>query len=61
MSKSKPIKFPVIEETTPSPEKRFCKGCHADVTKDMFCFCGEFPLTKEATLSEEELRKYENK
>jgi hypothetical protein len=27
-------------------EKKFCKGCHADVTKHMMCICGEFPLTE---------------
>lgn len=36
-------------------EKRYCKGCHADVTEHMMCICGEFPLSKEATYSQEEL------
>ena len=40
-----------------SEEKRFCKGCHADVTKTMYCFCGDFALLKSETLSEEELNK----
>jgi hypothetical protein len=38
-------------------KKRFCKGCQADVTDTMFCYCGEFPLSKEETLSESELLK----
>jgi len=42
------------------PEKRFCKGCHADVTGSMYCHCGDFGLLKSETLSEEELNKAEN-
>jgi hypothetical protein len=41
-------------------EKRFCKGCHADVTGSMYCHCGDFQLLKEETLTEEELNKLEN-
>ena len=37
--------------------RRFCKGCWAEVTKDMFCYCGEFPLNESATYTEEELKK----
>lgn len=29
--------------------RRYCKGCHADVTDTMFCYCGEFPLNEEST------------
>jgi hypothetical protein len=36
-------------------EKRFCKGCYADVTETMFCHCGEFPLIEQDTLSESEI------
>jgi hypothetical protein len=43
-----------------SKERRFCKGCHADVTKSMYCQCGDFDLLKEETLSEEELNKLED-
>lgn len=35
--------------------KRFCKGCHAEVTNTMFCYCGEFPLTEDGTLTENDL------
>lgn len=42
-----------------SKERRYCKGCYADVTKDMMCFCGEFSLTKESTLSEEDMAFFE--
>lgn len=41
-------------------EKRFCKGCHADVTGTMYCHCGDFTLFKEETLTEEELNELEN-
>ena len=41
-------------------ERRYCKGCHADVTKSMYCSCGDFGLLKSETLSEEELNKHEN-
>jgi hypothetical protein len=41
-------------------EKRFCKGCHADVTGTMYCHCGDFALLKSETLSEDELNKLEN-
>lgn len=40
--------------------KRYCKGCHCDVTESMFCYCGEFPLSENSTYTEEELRKIEN-
>ena len=36
-------------------EKRYCKGCYADVTKEMYCHCGDFGLTKDMTYSEQEL------
>lgn len=32
--------------------KRYCKGCHADVTETMFCHCGEFPLNNESTVTD---------
>lgn len=41
-------------------EKRYCKGCHADVTGTMYCHCGDFALLKEETLSESELNALEN-
>jgi hypothetical protein len=41
-------------------EKRYCKGCHADVTKSMYCHCGDFGLLKSETLSETELNDLEN-
>jgi len=44
-----------VSNCTCDNDRRYCKGCYADVTKDMICFCGEFPLTKEATLSQKEL------
>ena len=47
-------------ESMEQREKRFCKGCHADVTKTMYCVCGDFNLLKEETLSESELNKLEN-
>jgi hypothetical protein len=40
----------------PSP-RRFCKGCQADVTSSMYCYCGEFHLLESETLSEAELQK----
>lgn len=43
-----------------SKEKRFCKGCHADVTENMYCHCGDFYLSMEETLSEAELKKSED-
>ena len=36
-------------------KKRYCKGCHADVTRTMYCYCGGFALTKDDTYTEEEL------
>ena len=36
-------------------ERRYCKGCHADVTKSMYCHCGDFGLKLSETLSETEL------
>ena len=44
----------------PLREKRFCKGCHANVTKSMYCDCGDFDLLKEETLNEDELNELEN-
>jgi len=41
--------------------KRYCKGCFADVTEDMMCYCGEFPLTKDATYSQDEVDELEGK
>jgi len=35
-------------------DKRYCKGCYADVTKTMFCYCGEFPLSMKSTVGEDE-------
>lgn len=46
-------------EDTPA-EKRFCKGCHADVSGSMYCHCGDFGLLKSETLSETELNNLEN-
>lgn len=40
-------------------ERRYCKGCHADVTKSMYCHCGDFNLLKSETLSEEEIKKFQ--
>ena len=40
-------------------EKRFCKGCWADVTGTMFCECGGFALKKSETFSEKELEEME--
>lgn len=40
-------------------EKRYCKGCHADVTETMFCHCGEFALLESETLSEAEINQQE--
>lgn len=42
---------------TPIKEKRYCKGCHAEVTNTMYCNCGDFDLLKSETLSEEEFSK----
>ena len=36
---------------------RYCKGCYADVTKSMYCHCGDFGLKLSETLSEAELLK----
>ena len=36
-------------------KKRYCKGCHADVTKTMYCYCGEFELSEYGTYTEEEV------
>jgi hypothetical protein len=36
--------------------KRYCKGCLCDVTKTMFCYCGEFPLTKDSTYTDEDMK-----
>lgn len=41
----------------PAKEKRYCKGCWADVTETMFCYCGEFALTKDSTYSEAEMKE----
>lgn len=35
--------------------KRFCKGCHADVTESMYCHCGDKHLGYDDTLTEKEL------
>ena len=40
-------------------EKRYCKGCHADVTNTMYCGCGDFALLKSETLSEEEYKNFQ--
>lgn len=42
--------------TCEDKEQRYCKGCYANVTETMFCYCGEFHLIKSETLSEEELK-----
>ena len=47
-------------EEAEKKERRFCKGCHAEVTDTMHCNCGDFDLLKSETLSEEELNKLEN-
>lgn len=39
----------------PIEENRYCKGCHANVTKTMYCHCGDNYLSKESTYSESEL------
>lgn len=36
-------------------ERRFCRGCHAEVTNTMYCSCGDFELKKECTLSYNEM------
>ena len=41
-------------------ERRFCKGCRAEVTNTMYCTCGDFDLLKSETFSEEELNKLDN-
>jgi hypothetical protein len=38
-------------------EKRYCKGCLADVTESMFCHCGEFNLTKGCTYTDDDLKE----
>ena len=43
----------------PQKERRFCKGCLAEVTNGMYCFCGDFDLMKSETLSEKELEEME--
>lgn len=42
-------------------EKRFCKGCWADVTETMYCTCGDFQLLRSETFSEKELEEMERK
>ena len=44
-----------VSDCTCDNDRRYCKGCYADVTEDMMCYCGEFALTKDATLSQEEM------
>ena len=44
-----------VSNCTCNNDRRYCKGCYADVTKDMMCYCGEFALTKDMTLSQKEL------
>lgn len=40
--------------------QRFCKGCQKDVTKSMFCECGETPLSESSTITREELSEFED-
>jgi len=44
-----------VSKSTCDNDRRYCKGCYDDVTKGMICYCGEFALTKDATLSQEEI------
>jgi hypothetical protein len=38
-------------------EKRYCKGCYADVTETMYCYCTERPLNIESTYSDDDMKK----
>jgi hypothetical protein len=41
-------------------EKRYCKGCYADVTESMYCYCAEQPLNIESTYTDDDMEKMEN-
>ncbi len=45
-----------VSEALQPEIKRYCKGCLCDVTKTMFCYCGEFPLTKDSTYTDEDMK-----
>lgn len=36
-------------------ENRYCKGCEKDVTKTMYCDCGDMYLSSSHTYTETEL------
>ena len=46
-----------VSNCTCGKEKRYCKGCLCDVTETMWCYCGEQPLTKESTYTDEDLKR----
>ena len=50
------LNIPVVSNCTCGKEKRYCKGCLCDVTETMYCYCGEFPLTKESTYTDADLK-----
>jgi hypothetical protein len=52
---SKPVEKP-LDESGDGREKRYCKGCLCDVTQTMFCYCGEFYLSKESTYTDDDLK-----
>ena len=49
------IEFENQEISIHCEEKRYCKGCLADVTDHMYCSCGERPLKPEHTYSDIDL------
>ena len=51
------LNIPVVSNCTCGKEKRYCKGCLCDVTETMWCYCGEQPLNKESTYTDDDLKR----
>jgi hypothetical protein len=59
-NENKKMEVPNLNNCNCCKEKRYCKGCLCEVTETMFCYCGEFMLTKESTYTDEDLKKMNN-